>query len=60
MPLYIYHKTEPGVWSVGYYADSGDWISESQCINAEEAALHAHWLNIDRKDSESEDIRNNI
>ena len=45
---------------VCYYADSGDWISESQCINAEEAALHAHWLNIDRKDSESEDIRNNI
>lgn len=56
----MYHKTEPGVWSVGYYSESGDWISESQCINAEEAALHAHWLNIERKDSESKDIRNNL
>ncbi|MCI1966411.1 MAG: hypothetical protein LKJ17_09840 [Oscillospiraceae bacterium] len=43
--MYSYQKTEPGQWSVGSFADSGQWKSESVWYTQEEAAERAHWLN---------------
>lgn len=43
--MYIYRRTEPGVWTVGHYAPSGEWIPESDHGTPQDAAHHVHYLN---------------
>jgi hypothetical protein len=43
--MFIYQKTEPGTWTVGYFTESGEWKAECSCNTAAEAAQRAHWLN---------------
>jgi hypothetical protein len=43
--MYLYQKSEPGLWSVGYFTPSGKWEKESDCSSAAEAAERVHWLN---------------
>ncbi|HEX3038678.1 MAG TPA: hypothetical protein VHP54_00085 [Caproiciproducens sp.] len=52
--MFVYQKTEPGTWTVGYFTDSGEWKPECSCNTAAEAAQRTHWLNggEDTKDTE--------
>lgn len=44
--MYVYKRTEPGLWTVGYYAPPHDrWSPESDHSSQEEAAARVHWLN---------------
>ena len=42
---WLYIKSEPGLWTVGFYAPRGDWHAESDHDSAEAAALRVHYLN---------------
>lgn len=43
--MYVYLKSEPGLWTVGFYDPSGDWQPESDHTKQEEAANRAAFLN---------------
>jgi hypothetical protein len=43
--MYIFQKSEPGVWTVGYFTSSGEWKTECECSSAADASQRAHWLN---------------
>ncbi len=43
--MYVYIKSEPGLWTVGFYSPSGEWVAESDHDNTEEAASRVAWLN---------------
>jgi hypothetical protein len=43
--MYVYKKTEPGLWTVGYYEPDGTWQPESDHDNTEDAAKRVAWLN---------------
>lgn len=43
--MYVYIKSEPGLWTVGFYDPSGKWQPESDHHNREEAAARVAWLN---------------
>jgi hypothetical protein len=42
---YVYVKSEPGLYTVGFYDPTGKWQSESDHSNREEAAERVAWLN---------------
>lgn len=42
---YVYIKTEPQLWTVGFYRPDGTWEAESDHGTAEKAAARVHWLN---------------
>lgn len=42
---YVYIKSEPSLWTVGFYRPDGTWESESDHDNADEAALRVALLN---------------
>lgn len=42
---YVYKRTEPGLWTVGFYAPDGEWIPESDHSSGDEAAARVAWLN---------------
>lgn len=42
---YVYIKTEPGLWTVGFYDPDGKWQPESDHHSIKEAQEHASWLN---------------
>ncbi len=42
---YLYKKSEPQLWTVGFYDPSGKWLAESDWSNPEEAAERVHYLN---------------
>ena len=42
---YVYIKSEPGLWTVGFYHPSGDWEPESDHENSDDAARRCHYLN---------------
>jgi hypothetical protein len=54
--MYCYLMSEPPggpageMWSVGYYADEGEWTAVSDWATADEAARHAAELNAGRED----------
>lgn len=53
---YVYKRTEPGLWTVGFYDPSGKWEPESDHTDREEAAKRTAWLNGSRGPApESED-----
>lgn len=41
---YVYKKTEPSLWTVGFYAPDGTWIPESDHGSREKAAERVRWL----------------
>lgn len=43
--MYVYQSFESGLWTVGFYTPSGEWISESDHTSAEAAAKRVAWLN---------------
>lgn len=43
--MYVYRKTEPQLWTVGYYTPSGAWEPESDHDNRDDAAARCHYLN---------------
>lgn len=42
---YVYLKSEPGLWSVGFYTPSGVWQPESDHDTTDKAAERVAWLN---------------
>nr|WP_319488743.1 hypothetical protein [uncultured Caproiciproducens sp.] len=52
--MYVYRKSEPGTWAVGYYASSGTWEQESKWNSAAEAMEHAHSLNEGKNSEDTE------
>ena len=45
MSSYVYIRSEPGLWTVGFYDSDGQWEPESDHSGSEEAARRAAWLN---------------
>ena len=43
--MYVYIRSEPGLWTVGFYDPQGKWHPDSDHSNSEEAAKRCHWLN---------------
>ena len=43
--MYVYIRSEPGLWTVGFYKPCGAWESESDHNDREEAAKRVAWLN---------------
>jgi len=43
--MYVYQRTEPGVWTVGFFKPDGEWVAEHDCATADEAAQRVSWLN---------------
>ena len=42
---YVYIKSEPSLWTVGFYLPDGKWEPESDCASKESAAIRVHFLN---------------
>jgi hypothetical protein len=43
--MWVYRLTEPGLWTVGFYAPDGKWYTDSDWDNKKEAAERVHYLN---------------
>ncbi len=43
--MYVYIKSEPGLFTVGFYDPEGKWQPESDHTNEADAAHRVHWLN---------------
>lgn len=46
--MYVYIKTEPRLWTVGFYDPNGKWHPESDHDNPEAAAKRVNYLNGNR------------
>jgi hypothetical protein len=42
---WVYIRSEPGLWTVGFYRPDGTFCSESDHGSADEAAERVHYLN---------------
>jgi hypothetical protein len=42
---YVYKKTEPKLWTVGFYSPDGKFQPESDYSSSDEAAKRVHYLN---------------
>lgn len=42
---WLYIRTEPTLWTVGFYAPDGKWHPESDHGSPDEAATRVHYLN---------------
>ncbi len=45
MSMYVYLRSEPGLWTVGFYSPDGKWNPESDYNSSEEAASRVAFLN---------------
>lgn len=43
--MYVYVRSEPSLWTVGFYDPTGKWHAESDHETAESAAERVHYLN---------------
>jgi hypothetical protein len=43
--MYVYIRSESGLWTVGFYKPDGTWEPENDCYSAEDAAERVAWLN---------------
>lgn len=48
--MYVYKQTEPGLWTVGFYTPSGQWVTDSDHDVKEDAAKRVAWLNGSKSD----------
>ncbi|HEY2423674.1 MAG TPA: hypothetical protein VGH55_06200 [Chthoniobacterales bacterium] len=46
--MYVYIKSEPRLWTVGFYGPDGKWHPETDYSSPEEPAKRVHWLNGER------------
>lgn len=44
-PTWVYLKSEPQLWTVGFYAPDGEWEAESDHESPDDAAKRVHFLN---------------
>jgi len=42
---YVYIRSEPQLWTVGFYNPDGEWMTDSDHEYKEEAAKRVAWLN---------------
>jgi len=47
--MYVYIKTEPQVYTVGYYGPDGDFVCESDHSSTDSAAARVSYLNGGKK-----------
>jgi hypothetical protein len=45
MVTWIYKKTEPRLWTVGYYTPNGEWYPTADYGTEKEAVEQVHYLN---------------
>ena len=50
MVTWVYRRSEPGLWTVGYYDPQGRWQAESDHSTPDAAARRVHYLNGGRQD----------
>lgn len=43
--MWVYIKSDPNLWTVGFYDPTGKWHPEKDCESPEEAANRVAWLN---------------
>jgi len=43
--MYVYIRSEPGLYTVGFYDPKGNWYPESDHESEEAAAKRVHYLN---------------
>ena len=43
--MYVYIKSEPQLWTVGFYKPDGTFEPESDHASQDAAAARVHWLN---------------
>lgn len=43
--MYVYVRSEPRLWTVGFYKPDGSFEPESDHSDSEAAARRVHWLN---------------
>lgn len=43
--MYVYIKSEPGLWTVGFFLPDGKWRPESDFNSMREAARRVNYLN---------------
>ncbi len=43
--MYVYIRSEPMLWTVGFYDPDGKWHSDSDYNDREQAAERVAWLN---------------
>ena len=51
--MYVYIKSEPQLWTVGFYTPDGEWIAEEDFECRADAAERVHWLNGGGKSSDT-------
>jgi hypothetical protein len=49
--MYVYIRSEPQLWTVGFYDPTGKWVPESDWNTREEAAYRVAWLNGRQQDT---------
>ena len=52
--MYVYIRSEPHLYTVGFYDPTGKWHAESDHESTEAAAQRVHWLNGGRDEEISE------
>jgi hypothetical protein len=43
--MYVYIKSEPGIYTVGFYTPGNKWVAESDHSSARDAAARCNYLN---------------
>jgi hypothetical protein len=43
--MYVYIRSEPNLYTVGFYDPKGNWIPDSDFGTQEEARIRVHYLN---------------
>ena len=43
--MYVHRRSEPGLWTVGYYTPSGDWVAVEDFTSERKARNLVHYLN---------------
>lgn len=49
--MYVYIRSEPGLYTVGFYKPNGQWEPESDHNSPEIAAQRVSWLNGNHKNT---------
>lgn len=45
MSNWVYVRSEPDLWTVGFYDPQGKWHPDSDYNDSRQAAERVHWLN---------------
>lgn len=45
MTTWVYVRSDPGLWTVGFYDPNGKWHPDSDQTSVEAAAARVHYLN---------------